>query len=87
MIRLRGKRVLLTGGSRGIGPFIADAFARAGAEVILNARSEPGLLAVAKGLADAGSRIAVIAGDLTNPEQRDALAEKAICRPGALTSW
>jgi short-subunit dehydrogenase len=84
MNHFQGKSVLLTGGSRGIGPFIADAFARAGADVILTARSEAKLLAVAKRLRDLGSRTAVIAGDLTNPEQRDEVAEKAVRRPGGV---
>ena len=35
MKELDGKKVLLTGGSRGIGPIIAEALAKPGANVIL----------------------------------------------------
>jgi short-subunit dehydrogenase len=50
MTVISGKHVLLTGGSRGIGPVIADALAKLGAHLALAARSEEGLNNVIKSL-------------------------------------
>ena len=50
---LRGKRVLVTGASQGIGEGIAEAFAEEGASLLLVARSGDKLDAIAKRLHDA----------------------------------
>jgi 3-oxoacyl-[acyl-carrier protein] reductase len=44
-VALKGKGVLVTGGSRGIGAAVARAFAAAGARVAVNSRKDPGALA------------------------------------------
>ena len=56
---LQGKRVLVTGGTKGIGKAIADELARAGAQVIVTARNHPGAGNLAHQF---------IAADLTLPE-------------------
>jgi 3-oxoacyl-[acyl-carrier protein] reductase len=61
---LRGKRALITGGSRGIGFAVAQALAAEGASVGLVARDPEGLAAAAARLA-AGS--ATAAADVTDP--------------------
>src|SRR5204862_6686419 len=63
---LRGRRVLITGGSRGIGFAIADALAAEGAAVGLVARDAEGLAAAAGRLARRGTPVATAAADVTD---------------------
>ena len=63
---LRGSRVLITGGSRGIGFAVADALAAEGAAVGLVARGAGGLAAAAGRLADRGVPVVTAAADVTD---------------------
>ncbi len=68
MFQYQGKTALITGASAGIGAEFARALAARGANVILVARSEDRLRALADELArDHGVRADVIATDLTRP--------------------
>ena len=67
LFSVAGKRVLVTGGSRGIGRMIAEALVLAGAEVIITSRKREELTATADALAELGSCEA-IAADLASPE-------------------
>lgn len=58
-----GKRVLVTGASRGIGQALALGFARAGADVIITARQTGSLAETAEGIRQAGRRAEVVAFD------------------------
>src|SRR5258708_20612012 len=60
----RGKVVVISGGSRGIGRGIASAFAREGAQTVLASSSEPNLAAAAKLVAAVGPARLAVAGDL-----------------------
>ena len=71
---LRGKKVLVTGASKGLGRVCAEAFARAGADLLLCARSGDRLEALVAAL-DGPERHAIFAADLQQPEQVAALAE------------
>ncbi len=62
---LRGKRALITGGSRGIGLAIASALAAEGSAVGLVARDAEGLTAAGKRLGS-GARTALAVADVTN---------------------
>ncbi len=76
--RLAGKRALITGGSRGIGLAIADAYAREGADLVLNARDAAKLAPVANELAARhGVRVAAAACDVTDRAGMKALVEAA----------
>ena len=59
-----GKVVVVSGGSRGIGPAIALAFAREGAQTVLAASNAANLEAAAKAVAAAGPAPMTVAGDL-----------------------
>ena len=73
MRQLKGMVVVLTGGSRGIGPVVAEALAKRGANITLVARSESGLLDVAKRLSEIGAAASVMPVDLREPSQREQL--------------
>ena len=74
-MELDGARVLLTGGSRGIGPFIARALLTSGARVTLAARSADDLEAVRHSLGS--DRVATVAGDVTSEEDRETMVADA----------
>ena len=60
----KGKVVVITGGSRGIGRGIALGFAREGAQTVLASSSEQNLAAAAKAIAAEGPEPLTVAGDL-----------------------
>ena len=65
-------RVLITGASSGVGAAAARAFAAAGCDVALLARSEPGLQVVADVVRGHGARALVLPVDLTDQAAVDA---------------
>lgn len=68
-ISFKGRKVLVGGGSRGIGRSIALAFAGAGADVAICARGPEGLRAVEAELRRHGTRVCSIACDLGDEAQ------------------
>lgn len=67
MKELRGKRVLITGGARGIGRAMADRFAREGCEIALSDMDGAALDAAAKEMTGAGARVSSHVCDVTDP--------------------
>lgn len=84
MTQIDGKHVLLTGGSRGIGPVIAESLARRGAHLALAARSQEGLSQVAEPLRRFDVQIMIMAVDLTQPDQRHRLVSTVLEEFGAI---
>jgi NAD(P)-dependent dehydrogenase (short-subunit alcohol dehydrogenase family) len=74
-IDLRGKRVLITGASSGIGEAGAERFAAEGAEVIAVARRCDLLEALSERIAEAGGTAAAIPCDLSDLAAVDELAD------------
>jgi 3-oxoacyl-[acyl-carrier protein] reductase len=80
---LHGSRVLITGGSRGIGLAIADALAAEGAAVGLVARDGEGLAAAARQLARRDTPVATAVADVTDtPRLNQAVDEIAAALGG-----
>lgn len=77
MISLRGKRALVTGGSRGIGAATALLLAECGADVGIGYRSrEADAATIVRQMAARGVRAFAHAADITVPEGADALFER-----------
>ena len=80
---LRGRRALITGGSRGIGFAVAEALAAEGAAVGLIARDAAGLAAAAERLGPRGVRVATAVADVTDtPQLRGAVDDIATALGG-----
>jgi 3-oxoacyl-[acyl-carrier protein] reductase len=78
VISLRGKRALVTGGSRGIGAATALLLAECGADVGIGYRSrENDAAEVVRQIADRGVRAFAQASDISTREGADALFERA----------
>lgn len=67
--RLDGKRLFITGGSRGLGREMAHAIAEAGADVVLVGRTEESLKAVAGDIAKLGRRCWTLQADAAKPDE------------------
>jgi short-subunit dehydrogenase len=84
MTRLRDRRVLLTGASQGIGPFIAAALAGRGCHVALTARSEQLLREVAGRLDVFPVDVGIFPCDLLEADQRRRLIDDVLERFGRI---
>ena len=84
MTQINGKYVLLTGGSRGIGPVIADTLARRGAHIALVARSQEGLNRVAESLRKFEVQILTTSVDLAKPDERRKLVSTVLEQFGGI---
>jgi short-subunit dehydrogenase len=81
---LQGATAVVTGASRGIGPHIAAALAERGARIVITARSEAELSAVADGLQRQGASVVAIPADVTSAPDRRALVEQVERSVGAI---
>lgn len=82
--RLDGKVAIVTGAGRGIGAASALALAEAGADVLLSARTEANLQAVAAQIADLGRRALIVPADLNDLDAVAGLPAAAVAGLGRL---
>jgi short-subunit dehydrogenase len=79
---IQGKLALVTGASRGIGAATALALARRGARLVLVARSQPGLEAVAAQISALGGQAHVFPCDLADESNLERLAQRVLAECG-----
>ena len=84
MSEVAGKRVVITGASRGLGRMLAVAFSRAGADVALVARTEADLKTVADELP---GRSLVVPGEVTDEDFNEAVADATVAEWGGIDAW
>ena len=82
--RFAGRRVVVTGSSRGIGAAIAERMAAEGADIVLTARTldqhehlAGSLTETAERLSRYGTRVAIVVADLTDPVDRQRVIPEA----------
>lgn len=78
---MKGKTVMVTGGTRGIGRAIAQAFAAQGANIVINYRSnEAEASAAREALESYGVEVLAVKADISDFQQVASLVEEAILR-------
>jgi short-subunit dehydrogenase len=81
---LRGRRILITGASSGIGRTLAEQAARAGARLVLAARSNETLDEVVGQISAQGGQALAVPADITSEADRRRLLSSAVERLGGL---
>jgi gluconate 5-dehydrogenase len=82
--RLDGKRLFITGGSRGLGREMALAIADAGADVVLTGRTPESLEATAAEIRALGRKVLTIAADMAEPAACAGACERALAEFGPI---
>lgn len=82
--RLDGKVAIITGAGRGIGAAIAQAYAEAGADIVVAARTLEQIENTAERVRDYGRRALVVPTDVMQEEQLEALVAQAMAEFGRI---
>lgn len=82
--RLRGKRILVVGGSSGMGAAAVKRFAEEGASVVVSARREDRLATLCKEVEAAGGEASFVVGDVRSEESVEETVTTAVARLGGL---
>ncbi len=81
---LETRTAIVTGASRGIGPYICRALAKRGMNIVLVARDAEALTAVAEELGKRGTKTCVVPADLADPAAAAEIARRATETFGAV---
>jgi NAD(P)-dependent dehydrogenase (short-subunit alcohol dehydrogenase family) len=84
MDRLKGKVIIVTGGSSGLGRAAARAFSQEGADVVVADVNEVGAVETAEVITSAGGRAIVIKTDVSKADQVEDLVRETVRRFGKL---
>src|SRR5262245_11478694 len=82
--RLDGRRLFVTGGSRGFGRVIALAAAEAGADIVLNARDPDALARTAAEVRERGRKVWTFPGDIAQPALCESLCKRVLAEAGPI---
>lgn len=84
-MRLKGKRAIVTGASRGVGAAVALAYGRQGADVVVNYSSSQGpALEVVKAIQGMGQKAVAVKADVAEAAGCQALVDAAVNELGGL---
>jgi NAD(P)-dependent dehydrogenase (short-subunit alcohol dehydrogenase family) len=81
---LQGKVALVTGASQGLGRALALAYAKEGASLVVNSRSEEGIRPVAEEVEGLGAEVLAVAADVSRGEDARRLVDEAVGRFGGI---
>ncbi len=84
LFNLSGRVALITGGSRGLGLQMAQAYAAMGAKIALSARKADELAEAKAALTASGCEVFVYASDLANPETIAPMVDAVLARFGKI---
>lgn len=84
MPQLAGQVVIVTGASSGIGEQTARRLARGGARVVISARRQDRLDALARELDPSGAHVLALAGDVTSEADRRRLVDATLAKFGRI---
>jgi NAD(P)-dependent dehydrogenase (short-subunit alcohol dehydrogenase family) len=81
---LEGKAALITGASQGLGRALALAYAKEGASLVINSRSETSIRPVAEEVEGLGAEVLAVAADVAKGEDARRLVDEAVGRFGGI---
>ncbi|HWE61247.1 MAG TPA: glucose 1-dehydrogenase [Chloroflexota bacterium] len=84
LFRLEGKIALITGGGRGIGKTIAEAYAESGARIAITGRREEYIYATAADLKERGFECLAIVADVAKPDGVEHSVQQTLDHYGAI---